>query len=72
MNAAPQPHPAPRECPVCGGPIAPADARCLDCNYDLAGIGDRPGVFSRATMWWTVVGFAVVYAIVLAVVAATR
>jgi hypothetical protein len=46
--------------------------RCPECGYSLAGVGDRPGAYSRAALWWTVAAFVVVYAVVLAVVAATR
>jgi len=38
----------------------------------LAGVGDRPGAYSRAALWWTVAAFVAVYVVVLAVVAATR
>jgi hypothetical protein len=46
--------------------------RCPECGYSLAGVGDRPGAYSRAALWWTVAAFVVVYAVVLAAVAATR
>ena len=60
------------ECPVCGAPVIAADARCVECNYDLAGLGGRPGPYSRAARWWTAIGFVAIYVIVLVVVAATR
>ena len=73
MNAAsPEPAVTPGSCPVCGGPLAPADVRCVECNYDLAGLDGRPGAYSRVAMWWTVVVFVAIYVIVLVVVAATR
>ena len=59
-------------CPVCSTPVAPSDARCPACNYDLAGVGSRPGAYSRTALWWTVAGFMVVYLIVLAIVIATN
>jgi hypothetical protein len=52
--------------------VAASDARCPVCNYDLAGVGGRPGAYSRMALWWTVAGFAVVYLIVLAIVIATN
>ncbi len=38
----------------------------------LAGVGGRPGAYSRLALWWTVAGFVAVYVLVLAVVALTR
>jgi hypothetical protein len=52
--------------------VAASDARCPVCNYDLAGVGGRPGAYSRTALWWTVVGFVVVYLVVLLVVIATN
>ena len=46
--------------------------RCPECGMTLAGVGDRPGAYSRAALWWTVAAFVAVYVVVLAVVAATR
>jgi hypothetical protein len=62
----------PAVCPVCAAPAAATDARCPVCNYDLAGVAGRPGAYSRATLWWTVAGFVVVYLVVLLVVIATN
>lgn len=58
-------------CPLCDTPVVAADARCPACGYDLAGVGSRPA-FTQPLFWWTAMGFAVVYLITLAVVAATR
>ena len=60
-------------CPVCGAP-APGDAhasRCPDCGYDLAGIGGRPGAFSRSVLLRTAIGFLAIYVVTLAIVAAS-
>ena len=59
-------------CPVCAVPVAPTDTRCPACNYDLAGVGGRPGAYSRMALWWTVAGFVAVYVIVLLIVIATN
>jgi hypothetical protein len=73
----PEPSPAPGpdgvpRCPLCATPVGPALSRCPECGYTLAGVGDRPGAYSRAALWWTVAAFVAVYVLVLAVVAATR
>jgi hypothetical protein len=73
-----EPFPAPRvpqapdPCPLCGTPAAVADERCAACGYHLAGVGERPGVYSFRALWWTVAAFLVIYAVTLVVVAATR
>ena len=59
-------------CPLCATPVGPDARRCPECGYALAGVGSRPGAYSRAALWWTVAAFAAVYVVVLAVVAATR
>ena len=64
--------PAPASCPLCGTPVRPDAERCPECGMTLAGVGDRPGAYSRAALWWTVAAFVAVYVVVLAVVAATR
>lgn len=62
----------PAACPICEA-VAPADAmRCAECGYDLAGIGGRPGLYSRAVLIWSAMGLLAVYLITLAIVAATR
>ena len=40
-------------CPLCGTPVAASDMRCPSCNRSLAGVGNRPGPFSRrdVVMW---------------------
>jgi len=73
----PEPTPAPgapeaASCPLCATPVGPQLERCPECGYTLAGVGDRPGAYSRAALWWTVAAFVAVYVLVLAVVAATR
>ena len=75
MSAQPEPpriEDASGLCPVCSTPVAPSDARCPLCNYDLAGVAGRPGAYSRRALWWTVAGFVVVYLVVLAIVIATN
>jgi predicted amidophosphoribosyltransferase len=59
-------------CPLCATPVAPEARRCPECGYTLAGVGARPGAYSRPALWWTVAAFVAVYVLVLAVVAATR
>ena len=64
--------PAADACPLCATRVGPTAERCPECGFSLAGVGERPGAYSRAALWWTVAAFVVVYAVVLAVVAATR
>jgi hypothetical protein len=64
--------PAADSCPLCATRPRADQDRCPECGFSLAGVGDRPGAYSRAALWWTVAAFVVVYAVVLAVVAATR
>lgn len=64
--------PAHATCPLCDQPVSPADQRCAACGYDLAGVGGRPGPFSRAALWWTAAGFVVVYLVTLLIVALTN
>jgi hypothetical protein len=59
-------------CPLCGTVVDAALPRCGMCGYDLAGVGGRPGPFTRAVFWWTAMGFLAVYLVTLAVVAFTR
>ena len=75
MSAQPEPapvEPGPGLCPVCSALVEASDARCPECNYDLAGVAGRPGAYSRTALWWTVALFALVYAVVLAIVIATN
>jgi predicted amidophosphoribosyltransferase len=64
--------PAADTCPVCGRAVAPDATRCGSCGYHLAGVAGRPGPFDRTTLVWTVIGFAIVYAVVALVVLAAR
>jgi len=63
--------PAADGCPLCESTITSTDARCPACGYVLAGVGGRPA-FTHPLFWWTAMGFAMVYLVTLAVVAATR
>ena len=72
MTAEPSVPLASGTCPLCGTAVAPTDERCEACGFSLAGVGPRPAPFSRATLWWSVAGFAVVYLITLAIVGLTR
>ena len=58
-------------CPVCGGTIVDAMARCPACGYDLAGLGQRP-LMTKPVFWWTAMGFLVVYLVTLAIVVLRR
>lgn len=60
---------APGQCPLCDTPVADLTERCPECGTDLAGVPPRPSAYSRAAIVWTVVGFAVVYVVVLLAVA---
>jgi hypothetical protein len=60
------------ECPLCGTPLAPAAPRCAECGYHLAGVGDRPGPWTKPALWWTAAGLLIVYAITLLIVALAR
>jgi len=64
--------PAADTCPVCGHVVTRDATRCGSCGYHLAGVAGRPGPFDRTTLVWTVVGFAIVYAVVALVVLAAR
>lgn len=59
----------PGECPICGARAEDVARRCSRCGADLAGVPPRPSAYSRAAIIWTVVGFAVVYVVVLLAVA---
>ena len=60
------------ECPLCGATIEPDAPRCAECGYHLAGIGGRPGPWTRPALWWTAAGLMIVYAITLLIVALAR
>jgi predicted amidophosphoribosyltransferase len=64
--------PAYATCPLCDQPVSPADERCAACGYHLAGVGGRPGPFSRAALWWTAAGLVFVYLVTLLIVALTN
>jgi hypothetical protein len=56
-------------CPLCGTPVTPAAVRCESCGMSLAGVGDRPGPFSRRMLWvWGAVVLAI-YVVALVIVA---
>ncbi len=59
-------------CPLCGTPVAASDMRCPSCNRSLAGVGNRPGPFSRrdVVLWATTI--LVIYLVVMLVVYAAR
>jgi hypothetical protein len=59
-------------CPLCGVAVVASVPRCGSCGFDLAGVGGRPGPFTRAVFWWTAMGFIAVYLVTLAIVAFTR
>ncbi len=58
-------------CPLCGTPTVGVE-RCPSCGYHLAGVGGRPGPWTRPALWWTAAGLLVVYAITLLIVALAR
>ncbi len=60
---------APGQCPVCGTPVADLTERCPECGLDLAGVPPRPSAYSRTAIVLTVVGFVIVYAVILLAVA---
>ena len=62
----------PTLCPLCEAPTPVEGRRCPDCGYDLAGVGGRPGAFSRGVLLWTAIGFLAVYIVTLVIVALTR
>ena len=74
MSANPE-YPVPTSsdvCPLCEALVARSAARCPQCGFDLAGVGERPGAYSRQALWWTIAGFVAIYVVVLALVAATN
>ncbi|MBM3660395.1 MAG: hypothetical protein FJW95_12965 [Actinobacteria bacterium] len=56
---------APGECPLCGTPVADVTERCPECGMDLAGVPPRPVAYSRTAIVLTIVGFAIVYLVIL-------
>jgi hypothetical protein len=56
-------------CPLCGTVVAPTDDRCPACNTSLAGVGGRPGPFSRSVLWWWAAALVAVYLLALVIVA---
>jgi hypothetical protein len=64
--------PVPVACPLCGAAASADAVRCGSCGYHLAGIGGRPGPFSRPALWWMAFGLAIVYVVTLLVVLAAR
>lgn len=72
MSAVPEPvgsPPAPAGCPVCGTPVADVTERCPECGLDLAGVPPRLSAYSRVALWWTVIGFLVIYLVIVVAVA---
>ena len=59
-------------CPLCQTPAPAQTDRCPECGYDLAGVGGRPGPFSRAILAWSAMSLLAVYLVTLAIVALTR
>jgi hypothetical protein len=56
-------------CPLCGTVVQPTDLRCPSCNMTLAGVGGRPGPFSRGVLWAWALALIAIYLVVLAIVA---
>ena len=59
-------------CPLCATRVAPDDERCPECNMVLAGVGSRPPLFTRQSIWWWAGALLVIYLVVLAIVVAAR
>ncbi|MET0275396.1 MAG: hypothetical protein ABW073_06980 [Acidimicrobiia bacterium] len=64
--------PAGDTCPLCATPIAPSDMRCPRCNRSLAGVGNRPGPFSRRDVVLWAGTILVIYLAVMLIVFAAR
>jgi hypothetical protein len=64
--------PAVEVCPLCGIPVAASDMRCPSCNRSLAGVGNRPGPFSRRDVVVWVATIAAIYVAVMIVVYVAR
>lgn len=69
MTAEPAPVASTDGCPLCGAPVTPEALRCESCGMTLAGVGDRPGSFSRGTLWLWAAALLAIYLVVLVVVA---
>ena len=61
--------PGPAGCPLCGTSVSEKTERCPECGYALAGVGARPGPFSRVALAWSLMGLVAVYLITLGIVA---
>ena len=72
MTAEAMPPVVPEACPLCEAEVASEAARCPSCGYFLAGLGGRPGPFTKAAFWWTAIGFLALYLGTLAIVALTH
>jgi predicted amidophosphoribosyltransferase len=70
MSAEPAPEPTNDEhCPLCGAPVEPRADRCESCGMTLAGMGSRPGPFSRRSLWLWAAVVCVIYTVALVIVA---
>jgi hypothetical protein len=56
-------------CPLCGAAIATDALRCDSCGMTLAGVGGRPGPFTRRALWLWAASLLAIYLVVLLVVA---
>lgn len=56
-------------CPLCGATVQANELRCPSCNMTLAGVGGRPGPFSRRVLWCWAGALLLIYLVVVAVVA---
>ena len=59
-------------CPLCGTRVAGSDMRCPSCNRSLAGVGNRPGPFSRRDVVLWAATIVAIYLVVMLVVYAAR
>ncbi len=59
-------------CPLCDTPTDPNRDRCPECGYALAGVGTRPGPYSRWTSWATVLGLVAIYLAAVVIVLLAR
>jgi hypothetical protein len=70
--AEPAPAASIETCPLCGARVRGDDERCPECNMTLAGVGRRPGRFSRQSVWVWAAALLAIYLVVLAIVVAAR